>query len=107
VSGCHRAWQSDGRPSRWLACSYRAKDAACIGSAVLARRPRSASLLSPRAAIPSRTDTAREFFASTAWFDAALKMRPNYMEAILYKSIVLRLQAQRVEQAKKLQSARR
>ena len=35
---------------------------------------------------------------ATASFDTALKMRPNYMEAILYKSLVLRLQAQRVEQ---------
>ncbi|MCA1561021.1 MAG: hypothetical protein LC753_09885 [Acidobacteria bacterium] len=35
---------------------------------------------------------------ATASLDAALKMRPNYMEAIVYKSLVLRLQAERVEQ---------
>jgi len=35
---------------------------------------------------------------AVASLDAALKLRPNYMEATLYKSLVLRLQAQRVEQ---------
>ena len=35
---------------------------------------------------------------ATASLDAALKMRPNYMEAMVYKSLVLRLQAERVEQ---------
>jgi tetratricopeptide (TPR) repeat protein len=35
---------------------------------------------------------------ATASLDAALKMRPNYMDAIVYKSLVLRLQVERVEQ---------
>jgi hypothetical protein len=35
---------------------------------------------------------------ATASFDAALKMRPTFVEAIVYKSLVLRLQAERVEQ---------
>jgi tetratricopeptide (TPR) repeat protein len=35
---------------------------------------------------------------ATASLDAALKMRPNYMEAVVYKSLVLRMQAERVEQ---------
>ena len=35
---------------------------------------------------------------ATASLDAALKMRPDYVDAIVYKSIVLRLQAERVEQ---------
>ena len=35
---------------------------------------------------------------ATGSLDAALKMRPDYMEAIVYKSLVLRLQAERVEQ---------
>ena len=35
---------------------------------------------------------------ATASFDAALKMKPGYVDAIVYKSIVLRLQAERVEQ---------
>jgi tetratricopeptide (TPR) repeat protein len=35
---------------------------------------------------------------ATASLDAALKLRPNYMEAIVYKSVVLRLQIERVEQ---------
>lgn len=33
-----------------------------------------------------------------AALDAALKMRPNYMEAIVHKSLFLRLQVERVEQ---------
>ena len=30
--------------------------------------------------------------------DGALKVKPDYMEALVYKSLVLRLQAERVEQ---------
>ncbi|MEO6350819.1 MAG: hypothetical protein ABIP53_09220 [Candidatus Limnocylindrales bacterium] len=45
-----------------------------------------------------RPVAAKVLGAATAALDAALKMRPNYMEAIVYKSIVLRLQAERVEQ---------
>jgi predicted Zn-dependent protease len=46
----------------------------------------------------SRPAAAKILSHATASFDAALKMRPNYMEALVYKSLVLRLQAQRVEQ---------
>jgi tetratricopeptide (TPR) repeat protein len=45
-----------------------------------------------------RASAAKLLGDATASLDAALKMRPNYMEAIVYKSIVLRLQAERVEQ---------
>jgi len=45
-----------------------------------------------------RPVAARLLSEATASFDAALKIRPAFVEAIVYKSIVLRLQAERVEQ---------
>jgi tetratricopeptide (TPR) repeat protein len=45
-----------------------------------------------------RPVAARLLSEATSSFDAALKMRPAFMEAIVYKSLVLRLQAERVEQ---------
>jgi tetratricopeptide (TPR) repeat protein len=42
--------------------------------------------------------TATLLSEATASLDAALKMRPAYVEAIVYKSLVLRLRAGRVEQ---------
>jgi tetratricopeptide (TPR) repeat protein len=45
-----------------------------------------------------RPVAAKVLTEATSSLDAALKMRPDYMEAMVYKSIVLRLRAERVEQ---------
>ena len=45
-----------------------------------------------------REASARLLAEAVIALDGALKTKPDYMEAIVYKSIVLRLQADRVEQ---------
>ena len=45
----------------------------------------------------ARPAAAKLLSEAMASFDAALKMRPTYVEALVYKAVTLRLQAERVE----------